>query len=62
LASHNGRYVILIEGDNFEFERGVSPVELLQPDDISIVLERMRKRAQEEEEAASGIYGEGYGE
>lgn len=63
LASHNGRYVVLIEGDNFEFEKGVSPVELLQPDDISVVLERLRKRAEEEEEAAAaGGYGEGYPE
>ncbi|MBW5446009.1 DUF3900 domain-containing protein [Cohnella sp. CFH 77786] len=67
LASHNGRFVVLIEGDNFEFERGVSPVELLQPDDIAVVLERMKQRAQEEEEAAAaGGYADGgpeaYGE
>jgi hypothetical protein len=53
LASFNGRYVVLIEGDSFEFGQGVSPIELLQPDEIEIVLERMRQR--EREEAASGL-------
>lgn len=53
LAQFNGRYVVLIEGDNFTFDRSVSPVELLQPDDIAVVLERMRiQREQEAAEAA----------
>ncbi|WP_276353385.1 DUF3900 domain-containing protein [Cohnella caldifontis] len=52
LASFNGRYVVLIEGDSFTFDRGLSPVELLQPDDISVVLERMKQlQAQREAEA-----------
>jgi hypothetical protein len=52
LASFNGRYVVLIEGDSFTFDRGLSPVELLQPDDISVVLERMKQlKAQREAEA-----------
>jgi len=53
LAQMDGRYVVLIEGDNFTFDRSVSPVELLQPDDIAVVLERMRmQREREEAEAA----------
>lgn len=53
LAQMGGRYVVLIEGDHFTFDRSVSPVELLQPDDIAVVLERMRmQREQEEAEAA----------
>ncbi|WP_425271741.1 DUF3900 domain-containing protein [Paenibacillus protaetiae] len=34
LAKHNGRYVAVIEGDAFQFDKGVSPVELLQPPDL----------------------------
>ncbi len=64
LARHNGRFVVLIEGDSFRFDRAVSPVELLQPDDISVVLERMRKQAEEkeQEEAAWSSAEEGPGE
>lgn len=57
LASFNRRYVVLIEGDAFEFGRGRSPVELLQPDEIEVVLERMRNRSREE--AAAAFEGEG---
>lgn len=53
LAQMDGRFVVLIEGDHFTFDRSVSPVELLQPDDIAVVLERMRmQREQQEAEAA----------
>jgi hypothetical protein len=48
LANMNGRYVILIEGESVQFDKGVSPVELLQPDDIATVLERMRVQAEEQ--------------
>jgi hypothetical protein len=44
LARMNGRYVALIEGDAFEFDRGVSPVELLHPEDIETVLQRMNEQ------------------
>ncbi|WP_240644324.1 DUF3900 domain-containing protein [Paenibacillus paeoniae] len=37
-AKHNGKYVVVIEGDGFQFEKGMSPVELLQPRDLSDVL------------------------
>jgi hypothetical protein len=37
-AKHNGRYVVVLEGDQFQFERGMSPIELLQPRDLSEVL------------------------
>lgn len=37
-AKHNGRYVVVIEGDQFQFERGMSPIELLQPRDLTEVL------------------------
>ncbi|MBB6733109.1 DUF3900 domain-containing protein [Cohnella zeiphila] len=43
-ARMNGRYVVLIEGDTFQFEKGLSPVELLYPDEIDEVLRRMDER------------------
>lgn len=46
IARQGERYVILIEGDYLHFEKGVSPVELLRPDDLHAVIERM---TQEEE-------------
>lgn len=46
-ATYNGRYIALIEGDAFQFDRSVSPVELLQPPDLLEVLELVG-RAQEE--------------
>jgi hypothetical protein len=59
LANFNGRYVVLIEGERFTFDRGITPIELLQPDDISVVLERMKQRREREE--ASGGAGDGDG-
>lgn len=37
-AKHNGRYLVVIEGDAFQFDKGMSPVELLQPLDLVDVL------------------------
>ncbi|MEC2072800.1 DUF3900 domain-containing protein [Alkalihalophilus marmarensis] len=41
IAKVNGKYVIVIEGDSFTFEKGVSPVEFLKPDDLEEVLKRV---------------------
>ncbi|THF84154.1 DUF3900 domain-containing protein [Cohnella fermenti] len=41
IARMNGRYIVLIEGDSFQFDKGISPIELLHPDEIESVLERM---------------------
>ncbi|WP_168119038.1 DUF3900 domain-containing protein [Paenibacillus sp. HB172176] len=38
-AKHNGKYVAVIEGDAFQFEKGMSPIELLQPRELTEVLE-----------------------
>ncbi|GGG11527.1 DUF3900 domain-containing protein [Paenibacillus abyssi] len=40
-AKHNGRYVVVIEGDGFEFEKGMSPVELLHPEELEQVISRI---------------------
>ncbi|GIQ68815.1 DUF3900 domain-containing protein [Xylanibacillus composti] len=45
LGRMNGKYVVLIEGESFEFEKGISPIELLHPDELEAVLERMRNNA-----------------
>ncbi|TVX99676.1 DUF3900 domain-containing protein [Cohnella terricola] len=49
IARMNGRYVVLIEGDSFQFEKGVSPIELLHPEEMQEVLQRVgngvRRRA-----------------
>ncbi|GAB2696187.1 DUF3900 domain-containing protein [Paenibacillus thermoaerophilus] len=41
IAKLNGRYVVLIVGDQFQFDHGMSPVELLQPEPFEAVAERL---------------------
>ncbi|WP_026689672.1 DUF3900 domain-containing protein [Alteribacter aurantiacus] len=41
IAKVNGKYVIIIEGESFSFEKGASPVEFLQPDTLDNVLKRI---------------------
>ncbi|RED58028.1 DUF3900 domain-containing protein [Cohnella lupini] len=41
IARMNGRYVVLIEGDSFQFDKGVSPIELLHPEEMDEVLRRV---------------------
>ncbi|QHW29969.1 DUF3900 domain-containing protein [Paenibacillus rhizovicinus] len=48
-ATYNGRYVALIEGDFFQFDRSMSPVELLQPPDLLEVLEFVGKSKEKEQ-------------
>ena len=43
IARMNGRYVVLIEGDSFQFDKGVSPIELLHPEEMNEVLRRVGK-------------------
>jgi hypothetical protein len=47
IAKVNDKYVLLIEGDFFEFEKGVSPVELLQPEELDGVLDRIKRKYNE---------------
>ncbi|TJY41842.1 DUF3900 domain-containing protein [Cohnella pontilimi] len=55
VANMDGRYVVLIDGDSIQFDKGVSPVELLQPDDIQTVLQRMRERAEERQREVDAL-------
>lgn len=41
IAKLNGRYAVVIEGDHFIFDKGVSPIELLQPESFQDVAEKL---------------------
>jgi hypothetical protein len=41
IAKHGDRFVIMIEGASLNFDKGVSPVELLKPEDLHEVIERI---------------------
>lgn len=45
----NNRYVILIEGEALQFEKGVSPVELLDPPQLDVVIEQIKLKMRNEE-------------
>lgn len=49
IARLGDRYVVLLEGDSFRFDRDFSPVELLHPEEFEEVVERIRNRPKEEE-------------
>lgn len=44
IAKVNGRYVILLDGDFLQFERGVSPVEFLKPKDLHEIVRELESR------------------
>lgn len=52
LAQVNGRYVVVIEGEAFRFDRGVSPVELVKPESLETVVRRIAGRKPEDEAGA----------
>jgi hypothetical protein len=43
LGKINGRYVLLVEADTIEFEKGVSPIEFHRPDELGEIIERISK-------------------
>lgn len=45
IARIGGRYVLMIEGDSFQFEKGFSPIEWLQPEDFDTVTEKVRQKS-----------------
>ncbi|WP_404428139.1 DUF3900 domain-containing protein [Sutcliffiella horikoshii] len=44
IAKINDRYVVLLEGDYLQFEKNVSPVEMLKPSELTMILERLNKK------------------
>jgi hypothetical protein len=49
LAKEGGRYIIMIEGDGLMFDRTVSPVELAAPESLDDVVERIKRKAEEDQ-------------
>lgn len=43
----NGRYAVILEGESFVFDKGHSPIELLQPEDFDTVAKRLLERREE---------------
>nr|WP_311282170.1 DUF3898 domain-containing protein [Peribacillus simplex] len=41
LGKINGKYVLLIESDTIEFDKGVSPIEFHRPDDLQVLIEKI---------------------
>ncbi|MBD1381737.1 DUF3900 domain-containing protein [Metabacillus arenae] len=44
LGKINGRYVLLVEADSIQFEKGVSPIEFHKPDDLHEIIQRISKK------------------
>jgi len=42
IAEHNGRYIVVLEGDSIQFDKGVSPIELLKPEKLDDVVRRIQ--------------------
>lgn len=45
IAKANGRYLILLEGDMIQFDKGCSPVEFLKPKELHDVLQDLERRS-----------------
>ncbi|TVY10065.1 DUF3900 domain-containing protein [Paenibacillus cremeus] len=52
IAKHGDRYVVVLEGDFVQFERGISPIELLAPEPLDVLMERLMRKIMEEEREA----------
>lgn len=46
IAKVNGRYLILLEGESLQFERGVSPVEFVKPKALTDIVREIEARSQ----------------
>lgn len=46
LGKINGRYVLLVEADSIQFEKGVSPIEFHRPDELGAIIERISKKGE----------------
>lgn len=45
LGKINGKYVLLLEADSIQFEKGVSPIEFHKPDDLMEIVERISRKS-----------------
>ncbi|ALS22412.1 DUF3900 domain-containing protein [Paenibacillus naphthalenovorans] len=55
IAKLGDRYVVVLEGDGLEFDRGISPVELLMPEPLDSLVGRLKAKARDEELAAAAL-------
>jgi hypothetical protein len=46
-ARLGNRYVVLLEGEDFKFDKDFSPVELLQPEELDQVVDRLKAKPEE---------------
>jgi len=53
IAKLNGRYLVLLEGEQLQFERGVSPVELVKPKALADLVREIESRGSAVPEAAA---------
>lgn len=44
IAKINNRFVVLLEGDFLQFEKNVSPVEMLKPSDLKMIVEKLERK------------------
>ena len=44
IAKVNGKYVILVEAETLQFEKGFSPIEFLKPDEFQTVIEKIKMK------------------
>lgn len=45
IAKVNGRYVVILEGEQLQFERGVSPVEFAKPKSLAEIVQEIESRS-----------------
>lgn len=48
IAKLGDKYVVVLEGDALSFDKGISPVELLHPEPLETIMERIQRKAEEE--------------
>lgn len=46
IAKVNGRYLVLLEGEALQFEKGVSPIEFLKPKNLQEIVQEIMERKQ----------------
>lgn len=50
IAKLGDRYVVVMEGEDLVFDKGILPIELLQPEPLELIVDRIKGRAEEEAE------------
>ncbi|MEK8128528.1 DUF3900 domain-containing protein [Paenibacillus filicis] len=56
IAKLGDRYVVVMEAEALQFDKGISPIELLLPETLEVLVERMREKVREEGREAALPY------